>query len=70
MPRKKIYLRNGHEYVGPFYRREDAVRFLILIESSGESSEGIEIVELDDTVPTLPIRSPTKPSRTTGKRRS
>ncbi len=46
MTKGKIYLREGDHYVGPFHRRKDAELFLILIETCGESSEGIEIVEL------------------------
>lgn len=42
-----IYLREAKEYVGPFATRADAGRFLIAMESFGESIEGIEIVEKD-----------------------
>ncbi len=34
---KGIYLREKDVYVGPFYSREDAERFLVLIELSGGS---------------------------------
>ncbi len=46
--RDGIYLREGAEYVGPFYSREDAERFLVLMEFCGESREGIEIVKMDN----------------------
>jgi hypothetical protein len=42
-----IYLREANEYVGPFATRADAGRFLVAMESFGESVEGIEIVEFD-----------------------
>ncbi len=48
MIRKGIYVREEDEYVGPFNSREDAERFLVLVELSGESSKGIEIVEIDN----------------------
>ena len=44
--RAGIYLREGDEYVGPFRGREDAERFLSLMELLGESPEGVKIVEL------------------------
>jgi hypothetical protein len=44
---KPVYLHEADEYVGPFASREDAERFLILMEAHGVSSEGIEIVEVD-----------------------
>ena len=48
MSRNGIYLREGAEYVGPFYSREDAERFLVLMEFCGESREGIENVKMDN----------------------
>ncbi len=47
MTEKGVYLRENGECVGPFHTREDALRFLVLMELSGESIEGIEIVETD-----------------------
>ena len=44
---KKIYLHEADEYVGPFRSLKDAERFIALMEWFGESSEGIEIVELE-----------------------
>ncbi len=41
-----IYLREGEEYVGPFCAREDAERFLYLMDLFGAGHEGIEIVRL------------------------
>ena len=49
-----IYLHEGNEYVGPFRTREDAERFLILMESYGESREGIEITNLKTEAPRSP----------------
>lgn len=46
MGRTGIYVRKGEEHVGPFCSRQDAERFLLLMELFGTSSEGIEIVEL------------------------
>ncbi len=43
----RIYLREADEYVGPFCKRRDAERFLELMELFGESSEGIEVIELE-----------------------
>jgi hypothetical protein len=43
----EIYLREGFFNIGPFCSREDAESFLILMELLGESSEGIEIVEVN-----------------------
>ena len=43
------YLRERDEYVGPFASRGDAARFLIAMAASGESLEGVEIVEIDST---------------------
>ncbi len=52
--RKRIYLREADEYVGPFAGRGDAARFLIMMAAFGESLEGVEIVEIDRaTTPTL-----------------
>ncbi len=48
MGRTGIYLCEGDEYVGPFQSHEDAERFLLLMKASGESPEGIEIVELSN----------------------
>ena len=47
MRRFRIYLRERDEQVGPFHSRQDAERFLVLMELFGVSREGIEIVELD-----------------------
>ncbi len=47
MKRTGIYLREQDEEVGPFHTRHDAECFLILMELSGVSSEGIDIVEID-----------------------
>jgi hypothetical protein len=44
--REGIYLREDGELVGPFETWGDAERFLELMEILGESSEGIEIVEI------------------------
>ncbi len=44
--RAGIYLREGEEYVGPFRAREDAERFLYLMDLFGAGHEGIEIVRL------------------------
>ncbi len=44
---KKIYLHEAGEYVGPFCRREDAEKFIALMELFGETREGIEILETD-----------------------
>ncbi len=44
-----IYLREQDEQVGPFDTRQDAERFLILLELFGAGREGIEIVEVDTT---------------------
>ncbi len=52
MCRGKFYLREGNQCVGPFHSRGDAERFIILIEASGESSEGIEILEIGGTLQT------------------
>ena len=41
-----VYLREKNEYVGPFCNRGDAARFLIAMAASGESLEGVEIVEI------------------------
>ncbi len=41
------YLCERGEQIGPFHSRQDAERFLILMEMFGTSREGIEIVELD-----------------------
>ncbi len=49
MLRKGIYLREEGQYVGPFHTREDAELFLIAMEASGESLEGIEILEISDS---------------------
>ncbi len=47
-----IYVREEDEYVGPFARHRDAELFLDLMTLSGESLEGIEIVEIDsDSAP-------------------
>ncbi len=53
MAGKGIYLREKDEYVGPFYSREDAERFLVLMELSGESREGIEVVEIENAAKTV-----------------
>jgi len=45
-----IYLREANDCVGPFASRGDAERFLVAMMSSGESLEGIEIVEIDSAV--------------------
>jgi hypothetical protein len=42
---KKVFLHEAGEYVGPFESREDAERFLILIEWFGGSRAGITVVE-------------------------
>jgi hypothetical protein len=42
-----IYLREGTEQIGPFHSRQDAERFLFLMELFGTSIEGIKIVELE-----------------------
>jgi hypothetical protein len=44
---RKIYLHEADEFVGPFFSRKDAERFILLMEWYGENSEGIEIVEVD-----------------------
>ncbi len=44
-----IYLREGEEQIGPFYSRQDAERFLLLMSLFGASCAGIEIVERDIT---------------------
>jgi hypothetical protein len=51
-----IYLREGEgRYVGPFKSREDANRFIELMELCGEDWTGTEVVEeeggLEPTVP-------------------
>jgi hypothetical protein len=44
---KRIYVREGEESVGPFRAREDALRFIALIECFGVGSEGIEVIEVN-----------------------
>ena len=44
-----IYVREGDEQVGPFHSRQDAERFLILMELFGTRREGIELIEVDTT---------------------
>ena len=39
----EIYVCEGCERVGPFDALEDALRFLLLMESSGEDLDGIVI---------------------------
>ena len=46
MRRTGIYVREGDEHVGPFSSRQDAERFLLLMELFGNNCEGIDIVEL------------------------
>ncbi len=47
-----IYLQEANDYVGPFASRRDADLFLALMRVSGETLEGIEIVEIEsDSVP-------------------
>lgn len=49
MKRSGIFLSEANELVGPFNSREDAERFLMLMELFGTSSKGIDIVELEIT---------------------
>ncbi len=44
--RMGIYLCEQDGEIGPFRTRQDAERFLVLVESLGMNIEGIEIVEL------------------------
>ncbi len=53
MTTTRVYLHEKDEYVGPFYRRQDAELFLALMELFGESLEGIEIVEIETTAKTV-----------------
>ncbi len=46
--RRGVYLREGADYVGPFYSRDDAKYFLMLMGVLGVDCAGIEIVELDN----------------------
>ncbi len=48
------YVREGDEYVGPFASRGDAARFLIAMAASGESLEGVEIVEIESDADPAP----------------
>ena len=50
-----IYLREGEgQYVGPFKSREDAERFIELMELCGENWAGTEVVEEEGGIdPTL-----------------
>jgi len=44
---RRIFVREGKELVGPFLTRHDAARFIFLIELSGVSSAGIDVVEIE-----------------------
>jgi hypothetical protein len=49
-----LYERDG-QYVGPFKSREDAARFIELMELCGEDWTGTEIVVVEGTLdPTIP----------------
>ncbi len=46
-----VYLcEGGGRYAGPFEHREDAERFVKMMESFGESCAGVDIVEMEEDV--------------------
>jgi len=44
---KEFYLHEKDVYVGPFCSRRDAERFVALMVTFGQNSDGIEVVELE-----------------------
>jgi hypothetical protein len=44
--RRGIYVHEGKAFVGPFATHKDAQHFIRLIELFGESTEGIEVLDL------------------------
>ncbi len=44
---REIYLCEAGEHVGPFCSREDAEKFIVLMELFGASCEDVEIMELE-----------------------
>ena len=51
MKGRGVYLREGGgRYAGPFGDREEARRFIMMMESFGESCDGVDIVETEEDV--------------------
>ncbi len=58
MRKAEIFVCEGNEHVGPFCSRQDAERFLVLMELFGTNCEGITILEIE--------RRPRSPHRVRG----